>query len=375
VQSIYLPDDQIAERTARHEAFWQGKLTGYPILWITAPNPKPGYELKEPATDAELWTDVEYVVQAAHTSLGQTYFAGDALPVYNPWLGPDQFAAWLGADLLLQPREFTSWASPFVADWAAHPRLEIDPQNRWWKLYLEILRRCAEFGRDKWITGYPDLHTGLDALCAARGPERTMTDLVTCPEIIQAQMRQMTRLWKRVVDEVTNIIAPYGQGTSNWTMGYSVKKFLCIGQNDFTCMIGPRMFDDFCLQDNIETCRHADYTLYHLDGPGAIKHLPSILHIKELTAVQWVHGQGSPPPGHWIKLVRQIQETGKLAQVLYLHTDGLTTAEKLADMKKLLQQVDFTKLFIWAEAPDPAQADEMVTSIKRLCRRKSAEAP
>ena len=196
MKSLYLDDRQIAQRAARHESFWRGKLTGCPILRITAPDPKPGWDLQEPGTDAELWTEVESVVEAAHTTVAQTYFAGDSLPVYNPWLGPEQFAAWLGAGLLLQPREFTSWASPFVEDWARRQRLENDPQNRWWKLYLGLLAACAEFGQDKWITGYPDLHTGPDALCAVRGPERAMTDLLTCPDIIQGQMRQMTRLWK-----------------------------------------------------------------------------------------------------------------------------------------------------------------------------------
>jgi hypothetical protein len=370
MKSIYLSDAQIRQRTARNEAFWEGTLTHYPIMWITAPDPKPGYELKPPATDEALWTDVEYVVQAAHAGLAQTYFAGDALPVYTPWLGPDQFAAWLGADLLLKPRDFTSWASPFVDDWAGYSELGIAPQNRWWKLYLELLTACAEFGRDKWVTGYPDLHTGLDAICAIRGPERAMVDLVNCPEVIHRQMRQMTRLWQQVVDVVTKVIAPYGQGTSNWTMGYSAKRFLCIGQNDFSCLISPQMFEEFCLEDNIETCRHSDCTLYHLDGPGAIKHVPALLRIKELTAIQWVHGAGNPPPGHWLDLLRRIQEAGKSVQVLYLKGDGLSTSQRLEDLERLLDGLDVTRLFIWGAAPDRVRADEMVALIKRVCDRK-----
>lgn len=370
MKSIYLGDEQLRQRTARNEAFWQGTLTHYPLMWITAPDPKPDFELQPPATDEALWTDVEYVRQAAHADLAQTYFAGDSLPVYNPWLGPDQFAAWLGADLLLKPRDFTSWVSPCVDDWVRYPTLDISPQNRWWKLYLELLAACAEFGQDKWVTGYPDLHTGFDAICAIRGPERAMMDLVSCPDVIRDRMKQMTRLWKYVVDTVTHTIAPYGQGTSNWTMGYSARKFLCIGQNDFTCMISPQMFDEFCLEDNIETCRFADCTLYHLDGPGAIKHLPSLLKIQALTAVQWVHGAGNPPPGHWLGLLRQIQAAGKSVQVLYPESDGLTTPQKLQDMQRLLDGLDITKLFIWGAAPNRAQADEMVAFIQRACDRR-----
>jgi len=75
--------------------------------------------------------------------------------VYSPWLGPDQFAGWLGADLVLRPREpNTSWVVPFLEDGDAYPEFRIDPDNRWWKLYLEILPRSAEAGRDKWVTGF-----------------------------------------------------------------------------------------------------------------------------------------------------------------------------------------------------------------------------
>jgi hypothetical protein len=370
MKSNYLPPDEVSRRAARHEAFWQGRLTDYPIIWITAPEPKPSYEVAAPATEAELWTNVEYVMQATHSTLAQTYFAGDSLPVYNPWLGPDQFAAWLGANLVLQPRQNTSWSSPFVDDWAAHPILGISPDNRWWKLYLELLHASADFGQDKWITGYPDLHSGIDALCAVRGPERLMLDMIGEPEVIRAQMRQMTHLWKQVVDEVTGIIAPCGQGTSNWTMGYSARRFVCIGQNDVTCMISPAMFDEFCLEDNLETCRHVDYSLYHLDGPGAIKHVPSLLRIKELTAIQWVHGVGQPPPGHWIELCRQIQEGGKAVQALYLGDHALSTPGMLADLETLLRAVDVTKLFIWAEAANRTLADQAVAFIQRACDRK-----
>jgi len=37
-------------------------------------------------------------------------------------------------------------------------------------------------------------------------------------------MRQMTQLFKDVVDETSRIILPAGQGTSNWTMGWSAQK-------------------------------------------------------------------------------------------------------------------------------------------------------
>ncbi|KKK52710.1 hypothetical protein LCGC14_3102170, partial [marine sediment metagenome] len=321
VKTRWIEPEQLERAKDRSEAFWEGRLEG-PLMWITVPEARPGTPPPKPPTDEELWTDVDYVITAAEYQLAHTYYAGDALPVYQPWLGPDQLAAWLGAELYLQPREFTSWVTPFVQDWSEHPRFSIDSENRWWKLYLEIVRRSAQAGRDKWITGYPDLHTGIDGLSAIRGPEKLLIDLLEDPQAIKSAMNEMTGLFKYVIDAVSEIVLPTGQGTSNWTMGWSAKRFVCIGQNDFTCMISPDMFEEFCFQDTLETCSAVDYSLYHLDGPDAIRHLPRILEIESLDCVQWIHGAGQSSASHWLDLLQSVQAAGKSVQVYYGPTHG-----------------------------------------------------
>src|SRR5208283_789433 len=100
----------------------------------------------------------------------RTYFAGDALPLHLPNLGPPQFSAWLGGDLIFKPRDHgTSWTDPIIEDWAAWPDFQLKPDNRWWKLFLELTRASIEAGQGKWITAYPDLHNGIDCLAAMRG--------------------------------------------------------------------------------------------------------------------------------------------------------------------------------------------------------------
>ena len=254
METIWIDEPQLSRALLRNEAFWNGELDEGPLLWITVPGAKPVPPVPEPARDEELWTNVDYVIAATEAALRGTHYAGDALPVFCPWLGPDQFAAWLGADLELRPRQFTSWSTPFVQDWDEHPQLRIDPENRWWRLYLQVVQESVRAGAGKWVTGYPDLHTGIDALSALRGPENLALDLVQHPAAIERAMAQLTELWKFVVDTVSDIVVPAGQGTSNWTMGWSKRRFLCVGQNDFSCMISPAMFETFCWQDNLQCC-------------------------------------------------------------------------------------------------------------------------
>jgi hypothetical protein len=356
MQSIWLDPNSIAERCARHEAFWRNELTDGPLLWITVPQAKPGTPPGEPATEDALWTDVEYVMAKAEHDLSRTYFAGDALPVYNPWLGPDQFAAWLGADMQLKPREFTSWVRPFLKDAHAYPSFHLDPSNTWWSLYLDLVRSSAEHGKDKWITAYPDLHTGIDALAAVRSPEQLMFDMLESPDMVHRAMDEMTTLWKEIIDLVSDIVLPTGQGTSNWTMGWSEQRFVCVGQNDFCCLISPQMFEEFCLNDTTECANHVDRTIYHLDGRGALKHLPRILQIERIDCVQWVQGAGQPLPSQWLEMLQSIQAAGKSVQVLYAGAHG-GDADFKQELDILCNALDPRRLFVFIEARSVEEAD------------------
>ncbi len=361
MKTIWLENSHTAEICARHEAFWCGELDAGPLLWITVPKAVNGTPPAEPATDELLWTDVEYVIRKAEFDLAHTYYAGDALPVFNPWLGPDQFAAWLGADLLLKPREFTSWARPLVDDWAEHSPLHIASNNRWWTLYLDILRASVQVGQGKWITAYPDLHTGIDALSALCGPERLMFDMLEKPDVVHRAMDQLTALWKQVVDTVSSVVLPAGQGTSNWTMGWSRQRFLCIGQNDFSCLISPAMFQAFCLHDTVECAKHVDHTMYHLDGPGALQHLPRLLEIQQLDCIQWIQGAGQPLPSEWLDLLHQMQAAGKSVQLYYGGAHG-GDADFQREIALLCRELDANRLFFVIEAHSIQEADMLCGS-------------
>ncbi len=363
MDTIWIEASRVRKACQRNEAFWNNELDDGPLMWVTVPNAKPGTPPAEPDEAEHLWTDVDYYVAAAEDQLARTHYAGDALPVCHPWLGPDQFAAWLGADMNIKPKEVTSWVKPFVDDWRKFPEFKIDPDNKWWKLYLELLRRCAEAGKGKWITAYPDLHTGIDGLSAIRGPENLMVDMITEPDTIHRAMRQMTDLWKQIVDTVSDIILPTGQGTSNWTMGYSRERFLCVGQNDFSCMISPQMFEDFCWHDTSECVAHVAHVMYHLDGPDAVRHLPKILELDKLKCVQWIQGAGNAPPSQWLDLLRQVQDAGKSVQLYYGPGHG-DDADLSQELDALCHGLDKNRLFFWATTDSTQKAEALIEQAK-----------
>jgi hypothetical protein len=84
-----------------------------------------------------------------------------------------------------------------------------------------------------------------------------------------------------------------------------------IPSNDFSCMISKKMFDEHFLPGIRQECKFYERSIYHLDGPDAIRHLDSLLDIPELDAIQWVFGTGNEGFARWRGLYQKIQAAKK----------------------------------------------------------------
>jgi 5-methyltetrahydrofolate--homocysteine methyltransferase len=92
-------------------------------------------------------------------------------------------------------------------------------------------------------------------------------------------------------------------------------------QCDFSYMIAPAMFERFVLPDLAACCDHLAHAFYHLDGRGEIPHLDLLLSLPRLRGIQWIPGDGAPPPHEWLDLLRRIIAGDKLCQV-YVSAEG-----------------------------------------------------
>ena len=71
----------------------------------------------------------------------------------------------------------------------------------------------------------------------------------------------------------------------------------------------------------VETAEIADHNIYHLDGPGAIKHLDMLLEIKKLDAIQLGIGAGDDKGIlYWVPLIKHIQAKRK-SVIAYMNYD------------------------------------------------------
>ena len=128
---------------------------------------------------------------------------------------------------------------------------------------------------------------------------------------------------------------------------------------DFSCLIGPASFEAWLVPDFEAMIRLCDFSMYHLDGPDAARHLPRIAALPGLHGIQYTPGPQSTL-AFTIEVTRRIQQFGK-ATFLWC---------EMKDVETILRELDPRGLFVCTQAPDRETADNLVRKAEQWsCRR------
>ena len=310
----YKPDWE--KTKLRYNEYWNMENHDRPLISITGRrNNAKESRLKVPENIREHWLDFDYVIKRARESFENTYFGGEAYPNFCPNLGPDILGAILGCDL--EFGEATSWPVHFLDDWRKYNDFNFDAGNIWWKRIKELTRLAVQDSKGDYVVSITDLHAGLDALVSMRGPESLSMDLYDYPEEVKKANFQVLEVFKTVFDQLYDITGQNIEGSSNWMGIWHPDKWY-VTSTDFICLISPEMFDEFVLPELVKEIEWLDASIFHLDGPGALKHLDRLLEIPKLKGIQWVYGAGQPTASHWLPVLKKIQDKGKLIQIIVM---------------------------------------------------------
>jgi hypothetical protein len=172
-----------------------------------------------------------------------------------------------------------------------------------------------EAGEGKFITGMTDWHPGGDAIAAFRDPASLALDMVLNLDEVRALLARLESDYFRIYDVFYHKLRAAGQPITTWTPLVCDCRYY-VPSNDFSIMISTEMFEDVFLPGIIRECQFLDRSIYHLDGPGALRHLDTLLAIDELDAVQWVFGAGNEGFHRWVDVYRRVQSADKGIQVM-----------------------------------------------------------
>lgn len=320
-----MPLDRIPDweqRLARHDAFWRREIIDRPVVCMSVPKTvpeHPGPKQKAYASPREYWMDTEREVDKLVAYMKNHEFYGDSLPNAFPNLGPEVFNAFFGTEL--DYTFDTAWAVPNLKDWSQADSLAFSTDNFYWKKLLELTDACLEAAKGLFYVGISDLHNGGDAVAAFRDPAELNVDMLMAPDDVKRLLARLNEVYFQVLDFYCEKLAAAGQPCTAWPGIVSSKKWY-VPSNDFSCMISEEMFQDVFLPGIIEECRHLEASIYHLDGPNALRHLDALLEIKELNAIQWVYGAGNGRASDWFDIYKRCQAADKGIQ-LYIGIDEL----------------------------------------------------
>ena len=337
----------------RYEAWWENEIFDRPLIHVTAPKSDKPFG-KPPCLD------IEYLVDAQKHMLNNTYFGGDAFAWFFPNLGTDVFSGFLGAKLEFKeyypgspPFEYTSWAKPFVEDWKEH-RFSFDPENPIYKKVMSFVQLALEKSMEDFLVGFPDLIGGLDCLSAIRGAGDLCIDLVDIPCLVHERLAEVQAAFRQAYDCFHACLHKV-QGCAPATLPIWHPGRYFVNIKDFSCMISNEMYRDFVFPDVKMELSFLDGTIYHLDGPDALRHLDIILSTG-VNAIQWVPGV-SDIGGieKWLPMLKKIQAANKSVWI-YAGPDELDIVFENLSPKGLLVQT-------WAGSAE--EADRLVERAKK----------
>jgi len=297
------------EKKAHWKGYWE-RTNNRPLLSITIP--KPGVEAHRAPRYLEAFKGGS-AFQLVADQLARWYeshlFLEDAIPYYALTFGADDFAAFTGSDLQLSADGTTSWSVKTVND-LAHAKIAFDPNGEWWSKTAEFYHVLRKTLGNSIMISAPTLSAGLDGLAAHFGVSELLIALMDEPELVLDVLAQVNQAYTDAMKASKQLFEfeKYGSTTRH---GMYTQGDIGVPQCDFSCMISSEMFEEFALPSLRHEMSELTYAEYHLDGPGAIRHLEALCRLEKLHTVQWVPGSGEAERQDWLWLYQKIVDCGK----------------------------------------------------------------
>ena len=127
-------------------------------------------------------------------------------------------------------------------------------------------------------------------------------------------------LYRSVYRRLDEMIGAKQKGSTNW-MGVYHPQGWYVSSCDLLGLISNDMYGEFVEPELLLEIELYGNSIFHLDGPAALRHLDSLLQIKALKGIQWVYGAGQPSAAHWLGVLQKIQAAGKMIHIEARHGD------------------------------------------------------
>lgn len=346
------------ELQSRFDSFWDrngfilSMWNGYlPITRQTCVSPE--IDLKETAAKIEqirkggnweeFYTDPHLVAAQQRYAICHGIYPGDLVPFsYCDW-GTLTLAPMLGANQHFNEETvwYTKPANPISPD--NNSELILDDDNEWFLKLQDLARIGTEYAQGKYLCGTPATCGGLDVLSELRGASDLCVDLVFEPKWVKEKIKEIDLVSRKAFNTIYEIMkdeegAMFHAFFMIWGRGKT-----SLIQCDFATLISEDYFREFQIPSIVDACSYLDYSLYHVDGPDALRTIDALLEVEKLDCIEFTPGPQVPQGGNpkWYPLYRKIIEAGKCVQVVEMQADEVEPLLNAIGTKGVYMMVNF----------------------------------
>lgn len=357
-----------AETRGRLVSWWEGECMERPVVQVFAP--KGGFGPTWTGYDnwclAQHPDEPDMAIEGFRSWCSRTHFGGESYPNFWINLGAGAMGAYLGAEVKFEANTMwfgAQWNEKLAKDWASLSDVEFEEDNVWWVRTVSATKRAVEMSGGDFIVGITDIGGIADIMASLRGSKNLLVDFHTRPDDVMRLSKKLVNIWHECYDALFDMTNKANAGSSAWMGIWSPLKWYPL-QCDFAAMLSPSKFDALVLPSLREQSRRLDHAVYHLDGPGQIGHLDSLLRVREIRAIQWVPGAGEELQGDhcgsekWTPIYEKILNAGK----------GLILGLPPAYVEPVTRRLRTSRLLFQTSASSESEAESLLKRAEEAMR-------
>jgi 5-methyltetrahydrofolate--homocysteine methyltransferase len=348
-----------SEIKKKYNAFWAHDYDERAVLHIRVLTQE-SY-MTPPDDAAERYENISYRIEAFKHYVQNTQYFAEGFFNIMAYFGPGVMAAMMGSDYTYSYDTVWFGKKPIVNDWRDMDSIQLSPENRMYRMILDMNRRLCGESNGSFIISMTDLGGNFDILASLRGTEQLLMDLVETPDDVEKALVKIDGFWETAFSEFHAAAESSVHGMAAWLPIWCQGTWYPL-QCDFSAMISPEHFERFVMPSLTRAANFLDHCIYHLDGPGELPHLDMLLSMDRLDGIQWVPGAGKPQDADesWFPLYEKIQSKGKC-----LVLDGGNSAD---DVLNILKHLSHKGLFINSTLNSAEEAEEVVRKAKEYAK-------
>jgi hypothetical protein len=292
----------------------------------------------------------EFQAARAQAKLESLAYGGDAVPIAQVDFGPGILPAVLGRPWRLG--EDTVWFDEDpLKDADAVEQLVLNRGTPIYRSFLKTTELLLLRAKGRYTVALGDIGSTFDVLAALYQRESLLMDIALHPQRVERLLARVGAWWREAVLENLWQISSGQSCISTWIPIVNSRTWYA-QLSEFSAMISGDDFEKFSLPALAREAELFEQIVFNMDGDNYARHLPGILKIPKLHAIDWAPTLKYVAPGvshkiftepQYLNVARQVQKHVKLiingippwqvAEVLeHISPDGVFFIVECADV-------------------------------------------